>query len=301
VEEFQFARANFSDMTLASGKTHRACKRLCVEADPRHLVRRGPCWARPGTSPLPHLRTESRASPEPETIRSVPKVALKSPSMRDRRGSLPLLDMSTEALILARQLHMDFQEVKSIMQELRDAPHLHNGGLAPEHFRQVLQGIFAVEISQHVLEDAYAECGAAGPIDARQFITWCRDHFFAMEARKLEHIEEDLTLELAKRHHCSPLDLDQVKCKFDAFDLDKSGIIDHDEFEQMIYSLLGCSSWSDLPRNRLQRFWIEADQDRDGVLDFEEFTHWYMKYFASADSQSLMEAFYASYLPQIPH
>ena len=35
--------------------------------------------------------------------------------MRDRRGSLPLLDMSTEALILARQLHMDFQEVKSIM------------------------------------------------------------------------------------------------------------------------------------------------------------------------------------------
>ena len=31
VEEFQFARANFSDMTLASGKTHRACKRLCVE------------------------------------------------------------------------------------------------------------------------------------------------------------------------------------------------------------------------------------------------------------------------------
>lgn len=47
--------------------------------------------------------------------RSVPKVALKSPSMRDRRGSLPLLDMSTEALILARQLHMDFQEVKSIM------------------------------------------------------------------------------------------------------------------------------------------------------------------------------------------
>ena len=63
------------------------------------------------------------------------------------------------------------------------APHLHNGGLAPEHFRQVLQGIFAVEISQHVLEDAYAECGAAGPIDARQFITWCRDHFFAMEAR----------------------------------------------------------------------------------------------------------------------
>lgn len=137
------------------------------------MVRRGPCWARPGTSPLPHLRTESRASPEPETIRrgmdrhgifqcfykskwkkscfqkkvakmafffgektgtcrcqtlrgwkrilqrwssrSVPKVALKSPSMRDRRGSLPLLDMSTEALILARQLHMDFQEVKSIM------------------------------------------------------------------------------------------------------------------------------------------------------------------------------------------
>jgi len=90
-----------------------------------------------------------------------------------------------------------------------------------------------------------------------------------------------------------------VKCKFDAFDLDKSGIIDHNEFEQMIYSLLQCSSSSDLPRNRLQRFWVEADQDRDGVLDFEEFTEWYMKYFASASSHGLMEAFYASFLPTI--
>jgi len=33
-----------------------------------------------------------------------------------RRQSLPVLDVtSSEALLLARQLHMDFQEVKSIM------------------------------------------------------------------------------------------------------------------------------------------------------------------------------------------
>lgn len=283
------------------GKTHRIGKRHEVDPHAR-LVKpqRGPCWARPGTSPLPRCGPTSRrvlASPEP--CREDPR-SLSHDASTLRRQSLPVLDVtSSEALLLARQLHMDFQEVKSIMQELRDVPHLRNGGIALEHFRQLLRRLFGVEISQHVLEEAYAECAADGPIDVRRFITWYRDHFFQMEARKIQRIEDDLTLELAKRHHCSPIDLEHVKCKFDAFDLDKSGIIDHNEFKQMIYSLLQCSSSSDLPRNRLQRFWVEADQDRDGVLDFEEFTEWYMKYFASASSHGLMEAFYASFLPTI--
>ena len=32
-------------------------------------------------------------------------------------------------------------------------PHLRNGGIALEHFRQLLRRLFGVEISQHVLED----------------------------------------------------------------------------------------------------------------------------------------------------
>ncbi|CAL1163827.1 unnamed protein product, partial [Cladocopium goreaui] len=315
------------------GKTHRIGKRHeAQDVDPHaRLVKpqRGPCWARPGTSPLPRCGPTSRrvlASPEP--CREDPRSPSHDASTL-RRQSLPVLDVtSSEALLLARQLHMDFQEVKSIMppgakkkkQELRDVPgqlsvliltsghprmhhekffrqpkhpkvpHLRNGGIALEHFRQLLRRLFGVEISQHVLEDedqmgpsamretlqeAYAECAADGPIDVRRFITWYRDHFFQMEARKIQRIEDDLTLELAKRHHCSPIDLEHVKCKFDAFDLDKSGIIDHNEFEQMIYSLLQCSSSSDLPRNRLQRFWVEADQDRafevvDGWSGFDD-------------------------------
>eukprot|EP00913_Durusdinium_trenchii_P022114 g20780.t1 len=217
----------------------------------------------------------------------------KSPSMLNRRSTLPaLLDVNSEALMLSRQLHLDFHEVKFVVQELRrDGRRLSNGGMDLGTFRQILLRVFGY-----------------------------RDHIFNIEATKSQAEQGDgLTLELAKKHNCSCIELDKVKLQFDHFDLDKSGVIDfHEEMwpcsclssqsvamcgtlnrKLRMYELLHCSSKSDLPRNRLLRFWHEADLDQNGVIDFQEFTEWYMKYFGSASPGGIVEAFYKSFMPDV--
>lgn len=216
-----------------------------------------------------------------------------------RRATMPTLDVSSEALVLSRQLHLDFHEVKSAMKEIREGRHLPNGGMDEVAWRHSLSRIFGVDVEEKLVRESYAACQVAeGPVDAKLFMTWYRDHIFKIEAHKTKSLEGDeLTMELAKKHGCSYTDLTKVRLKFDSFDLDKSGVIDFLEFEHMIHQLLHCSARSDLPKNRVLRFWHEIDRDQNGSMDFQEFTDWYMKYFATAKQDGPIEAFYASFMP----
>lgn len=216
-----------------------------------------------------------------------------------RRATMPTLDVSSEALVLSRQLHLDFHEVKSAMKEIREGRHLSNGGMDEVAWRHSLSRIFGTEVDEKMAKESYSACKVAdGPVDAKLFMTWYRDHIFKIEAQKPKAAEGDeLTMELAKKHGCSFTDLTKVRLKFDSFDLDKSGVIEFNEFEHMIHQLLRCSSRSDLPKNRILRFWHEIDLDQNGAVDFQEFTDWYMKYFATAKQNGPIEAFYASFMP----
>lgn len=216
-----------------------------------------------------------------------------------RRATMPTLDVSSEALVLSRQLHLDFHEVKSAMKEIREGRHLPNGGMDEVAWRHSLSRIFGTEVDEKMEKESYSACKVAdGPVDAKLFMTWYRDHIFKIEALKPKAAEGDeLTMDLAKKHGCSFTDLTKVRLKFDSFDLDKSGVIEFVEFEHMIHQLLHCSTRSDLPKNRILRFWHEIDRDQNGHVDFQEFTDWYMKYFATAKQDGPIEAFYASFMP----
>eukprot|EP00438_Fugacium_kawagutii_P002814 Skav214100 [mRNA] locus=scaffold1185:192958:203195:- [translate_table: standard] len=146
-----------------------------------------------------------------------------------------------------------------------------NGGMDLATFRQMMLRVFAIDdINDFVLQDAYDQCNAAaGPIDSRKFMTWPPGSQMGEWTPSTQ--SEDVS-QLFGRHQVSCIDMDKVKAKFDHFDVDKSGVIDFQEFEAMMHELLHCHSKTDLPRNRLNRFWHEADLDGNGVIDFEEFT-----------------------------
>eukprot|EP00439_Symbiodinium_sp_Y106_P085558 s254_g28.t4 len=203
-----------------------------------------------------------------------------------RHTSLPaIVDVKTEALLLSRQLHLDFHEVKHAVQELRkEHAELANGGMELTTFRDCVLRAFSVkDIHERLLQDAYHQCKAAdGP-----------------ENDPAKESADALTLELAKKHDCSCIELDKVKLQFDHFDTDKSGLIEYNEFESMMYTLLHCANKSDLPPNRIERFWHEVDLDGNGSVDFTEFTEWYLKYFALAQEHGPIEAFYASFMPSV--
>ena len=74
---------------------------------------------------LPYQRAvEVQVLPEitsPESFKvdvSVPEICLPNPKVLLRRSTLPALDINSEALMLSRQLHLDFHEVKFVLQEL---------------------------------------------------------------------------------------------------------------------------------------------------------------------------------------
>ena len=101
---------------------------------------------------LPYQRAvEVQVLPEitsPESFKvdvSVPEICLPNPKVLLRRSTLPALDINSEALMLSRQLHLDFHEVKFVLQELRsESEHLPNGGLEYGTFQQCLQRICGV-------------------------------------------------------------------------------------------------------------------------------------------------------------
>lgn len=254
-----------------------------------------------GTLALSRRRPSEAKQPEvaPELpCESVAERVARTKSSFSRRGMLPgLVDVSAHAWKLARQLNLDHHEVKFALDTLQSAAWSEkNGGMDLPTFRRCLLKIFdRQDISDGVLHAAYEDCGVGdGPIEPRRFVSWYRDHLFSLGCEGGSR----LTLDLAKKHHCSCMDLDRVKMKFDQFDTDKSGAIEYPEFERMIFSLLHCSK-NDLPECRMQRFWHELDQDGNGVVDFQEFTEWYLKYFALAQLGGPIEAFYASFSPDV--
>lgn len=248
--------------------------------------------------------TSTPASPLAKMDMVTPVTLKKSKSCLQRRATLPALDITSEALMLARQLHLDFHEVKFVLQELRDEglQKLPSGGLDEKAFQECLRRIYGGELKKGMVESAYRESQAAdGPVNSERFLKWYRDHMFNLEVSKPQgHGQSSgLTVGLAKKYDCSVLDLEKVKEKFDFFDLDHSGYIDPYEFESMMCQLMRCSSKSDLPKGRLQRFWKEADKNGDGEIDFEEFLEWYIKYFGTSYSNGPMDAFYASFMPDV--
>mmetsp|Transcript_772 Transcript_772/g.1465 ORF Transcript_772/g.1465 Transcript_772/m.1465 type:complete len:370 (+) Transcript_772:81-1190(+) len=233
------------------------------------------------------------------------KKHLEIPETVTKQISMPNLDdTKVQALLLSRELHLDFHEVRSILQHLQEEKaKLPPTGVELPTFHEALLRVLGTEaITPELLQDAYGRCDAArGPINPRVFMSWYRDHVFAInhQPSTAQKSADDVTLELAKKHHCLCIDVDKVKLKYDNYDTDKSGVIEYDEFEMMMYKLLRCSSKDDLPTNRLQRFWQEVDKDGNGSVDFAEFVDWYFKYFALAHESGPIEAFYASFMPDV--
>eukprot|EP00931_Biecheleriopsis_adriatica_P006039 TRINITY_DN107501_c0_g1_i1.p1 TRINITY_DN107501_c0_g1~~TRINITY_DN107501_c0_g1_i1.p1 ORF type:complete len:386 (-),score=83.67 TRINITY_DN107501_c0_g1_i1:65-1222(-) len=216
-------------------------------------------------------------------------------------------DLNARALMWSRNMMLDFHEVKAALKALDETPttgSLPNGGLDFTQFRSLLLRVFDVNhVPDEHVASAYSQCNAsAGPLDTDTFFHWYRNNIFtfvsAMTAAGDAYQSHTMVQDLAKKFGTSPVELDRIKAKFDLFDLDKSGFIEFDEFEAMMLKLLK-SGKADLPRNRMQRFWQEIDKDGSGSVDFEEFTEWWLKYFSLSSAAGPVEAFYASFMPDV--
>jgi len=152
------------------------------------------------------------------------------------------------------------------------------------------------EIWHSAYKSSRAECG---PMDLDQFFSWYQANMFSLIAPSMVSVHQQvinaLVIDIAKEHGISPVAVEKIKTTFDGFDLNHSGEIDFGEFESMMAQLMGVTHSSELPGDRMLRFWKEVDRDGGGSIDFSEFAGWYIKYFfADGSGAAASEAFNGS-------
>lgn len=236
---------------------------------------------------------------------TAPRGELSREARSTKKGS-HRVDLRTQALTISRRYKIDFHEVHFALKALKKVPCARpNGGMEVMHFKRFLQLLFeAKHIPDVVWEGAYTQSRARdGPLDVDKFFLWYRNSMFTSVAFMMADREmrenDDLIASVARRHAISRIEAGRIKQKFDEFDLDGSGEIGFDEFRKMMASLMCMSDLSDVPPDRMNRFWKEIDSDQSGSVDFQEFTDWFLKYFPDGQSGGVVEAFYASYSPDV--
>lgn len=102
------------------------------------------------------------------------------------------------------------------------------------------------------------------------------------EAFSLETLEVDpraiLLRNLAKKHGMSIVDIEELHARFREVDRDGNGILDEPEFVQLTMDIHGAKDSCDIPKQRLQFYWQQADFCGRGEVDFEAFVLWFNKY-----------------------
>lgn len=82
---------------------------------------------------------------------------------------------------------------------------------------------------------------------------------------------------LAKKYHIPLLDMEDTFKLFSTSSSDGLNV-EREEFTKLILKMYGTTDISDIPSQRLRSFWSQADKNRDGSIDFEEFVIWYDLY-----------------------
>lgn len=82
---------------------------------------------------------------------------------------------------------------------------------------------------------------------------------------------------LAKKYGISILEVEDMHSMYRASTQDEQGI-DRESFSRLLLKLQGGKELNEIPSQRLQFFWQQADADCSGSIDFEEFVMFYDRY-----------------------
>jgi Ca2+-binding EF-hand superfamily protein len=232
------------------------------------------------------LRQEEPPKEEPE-FEPVSKKEDKAPKVKPPKSEFELI------VKMSKKFQMTIAQVKSEYAEFNRHDTDGSGLLDKNEFLDRLRIAIKIppggKLPKHLINKEWAEADVDGDgaIDFEEYLAWAQNVAFSRELHCKNQLEAELR-ELSTKHNVPLPDIEHIRKAFDRFDEDSSGVIDKEEFKCVLLMLLKAKDASDLPPDRLERYWKEVDEDHSGSIEFEEFLLWYLKYFfvAAGDGSS---------------
>lgn len=199
-----------------------------------------------------------------------------------KRESLEVTE--SEAVVLGRKYNFQPAEVRECLREFRQVDREKRGRLNHEEFLGCIKNRLALtedeEIPESVLQEVWhpSDNEDEEGLDFEEYLRWVQSVAFS-EHMVASSPKDKLTKTVALMHGIAVADVERVRSEYDRHDIECRGVLFKDEFEQLLLGLLRAKSASDLPKQRLDFFWVSADVARNGRLEFKEFFTWYVRQF----------------------
>ncbi|CAE7217999.1 unnamed protein product, partial [Symbiodinium microadriaticum] len=174
--------------------------------------------------------------------------------------------------------------------------------LSPYEFQLLLRTVLreryprAKDVPRELFKEAIEIQQTQISVTFEDFLTWITRNAF-QECLLLTDEQRFIRL-VARRFYVSVPDVEKVKRRFDSFCQANPGLLEYQEFCQLIALLLNLRDTTALPESRVKSFWRELDDTGKGSVDFTEFIPWYLGYFGGDDGSSLVN-FYRRIRPTV--
>lgn len=216
-----------------------------------------------------------RSSTFTKPTESATTPAVQSPSQPSEPRTVTVLSFQ-KAVSLAKKHNLSISTVKSALDEFRDLG-VGREFLTLEELDEAMRRRCGLEATQPIpasLRAAALLSFEGEKVSFEEFLLWSQSTTFVEETLVRSPKERHLR-QLARDHRCDFVQVEVLMKLFRACDTDGSGYIEWDEFRQVVCSMLKVKESTDISEARLQRYWKEADHQKTGRLDFEQFLVWY--------------------------
>jgi hypothetical protein len=213
------------------------------------------------------------------------------PQLQATRRSVQLADLAHRSGIPLDELKDCselFKRHARIPSEVQSVDILSDGALDREAMEAVVCELTPVcrlsELPQKIASKVLGDAGLRGSVCFEDFAAWHEQRAFlpafnlSEQQRRARKLGNTLGLE--------PADLNNYADQFDKFDLNKNGIIEFNEFRELLYSLMKVPKTAEIPEARVKNFFQICDTGRTGYVDFEEFVNFCSRYLGDNPAES---------------
>jgi len=213
-----------------------------------------------------------------------------SDESQDEEPPLPTLSRRSsfdQCLMMANMYKVPISEVRRAFGDYQEMDTDGDGTLSFQEFEAVIRKMCDIPagdaVPEHLMLKQWKDIDRDGSnaVDFMEYFQWTLRSGWKEDL--MVHDAHDRAMrQLARDLGVAIVEVEKLKRMFDAYDVDGSGFIDHEEFKAVLCEAMGVKDPSEVSQHQLQRYWKEADASNMGELGLKEFMVWYINVYPNS-------------------